>query len=44
MEIYLKIIGWEGVDWINLAWDRETGSCEHGNEPLDSINFQEFDD
>jgi len=26
------------VDWINLAHDSPaTGSCEHGNEPWDSI-------
>jgi hypothetical protein len=33
-----------GVDWINLAQNRDWwwGSCEHGNEPWDSINEREF--
>jgi hypothetical protein len=35
----LREIGWDGMDWISLAEDRDKweGSCEHGNEPLDSI-------
>jgi hypothetical protein len=31
----LREIGWGGVDWINLAEDRDQwreGSCEHDNE------------
>jgi len=28
--------GWEGVDWMHLTQDRDR-SCEHGNEPSDSI-------
>jgi hypothetical protein len=32
-----------GMDWINLAQDREQwrGSCEHGNEPSVSIKCWE---
>jgi hypothetical protein len=26
-----------GMDWINLAQDMDHISCEHCNEPLDSI-------
>jgi len=29
-------VGWEDVDWIHLAQDREgplAGSCEHDNKP-----------
>jgi hypothetical protein len=40
----LPEIGWGGMDWICLAQDREgpvEGSCEHGNEPLGSINCSE---
>jgi hypothetical protein len=35
---------WGGVDWIYLAQDRESvvGSCEHCNEPWDSIKGGEF--
>jgi hypothetical protein len=35
----LRKVGWEGVYWIHLAQDRDRwrGSCEHGNEPSDSI-------
>jgi hypothetical protein len=34
----LREIGWDGMDWINLAQDRDSGvSCEHGNEPSGSI-------
>jgi hypothetical protein len=33
----LREIGWVGMDWIQLAEDRDQGSCEHGNEPSDSI-------
>jgi hypothetical protein len=29
----LREIGWDGMDWIELAQDRDQGSCEHGNEP-----------
>jgi hypothetical protein len=32
----LDEIGWNGVDWSHLGGPVE-GSCEHGNEPSDSI-------
>jgi hypothetical protein len=28
----LRVIGWDGMDWIDLAQDRD-----HGNEPSSSI-------
>jgi hypothetical protein len=32
--IDLKIIQWEGVDWMYLAQDRPVvGLCEHSDEP-----------
>jgi hypothetical protein len=36
-------IGWDGMDWIDLAQDRDQweGSCEHGNEPSGSIKCWE---
>jgi hypothetical protein len=39
MKMDLREIGWGGVDWINLAQDRDQwgGSCEHGNEPSGCI-------
>jgi hypothetical protein len=32
--MYLKEIGWDGVDWIHLAQDRVQwgGPCELGND------------
>jgi hypothetical protein len=36
----LREIGWCGMDWIRLAQDRD--SCEHGNEPLDSLKCREI--
>jgi hypothetical protein len=35
----LKVIGREGVDWINVAQDRGllADSCGQGNEPAGSI-------
>jgi hypothetical protein len=33
INIYLKGIGFEGMDWIHMAQD----SCEHGNESLGSM-------
>jgi hypothetical protein len=42
IKIDLKEIGWDGMDWIDLAQDRELeGSCEHGNESLGSIKCWE---
>jgi hypothetical protein len=35
----LREIGWDGMDWIDLAQDR--GSCERGNEPSGSIKCWE---
>jgi hypothetical protein len=33
----LREIGWEGVDWICLALDRDHRSfCEHSSEHLDT--------
>jgi hypothetical protein len=41
----LKDIGCEGVDWSDLAQDREmAGSCEHGNEPSGFTKCGEFFD
>jgi hypothetical protein len=39
----LREIGWDGMDWINLAQDRDQweGSCEHGNEPSGYIKYWE---
>jgi hypothetical protein len=40
----LREIGWDGVDWIDLAEDMDQwrGSCEHGNEPSGSIKCWEL--
>jgi hypothetical protein len=37
----LREMGYDGVDWINLAQVRGLveGSCEHGNEPSGFIKF-----
>jgi hypothetical protein len=42
--MYLTEIGWEDMDWICLAQDRDQGLalCEHSNEPLDAIIGREF--
>jgi hypothetical protein len=39
IKIDLREIGWDGMDWIDLAQDREPveGSCEHGDEPSGSL-------
>jgi hypothetical protein len=37
----VREIGWDGMDWIDLAQDRDQGSCEHGNEPSGSIKVWE---
>jgi hypothetical protein len=45
IKMYLREIGWDGVDWIELAQDRDPveGSCEHGAEPSGSFkNCWEF--
>jgi hypothetical protein len=40
----LQEVGWEGVDWIDMARDmgQVAGSCDCGNEPSDSIKHGEF--
>jgi hypothetical protein len=37
----LREIGWDGIDWIELAQDRDQleGSCEHGDEPSGSLKL-----
>jgi hypothetical protein len=39
IKIDLRQIGWDGMDWIDLAQDRGLveGSYEHSDEPLGSI-------
>jgi hypothetical protein len=34
IRIDLREIGWDGMDWIELA-----GSCEHGHEPSGSLKL-----
>jgi hypothetical protein len=36
----LSEMGWEGVDWIHLAQDRDY--CEHGNEPSGCVKGGNF--
>jgi hypothetical protein len=45
IEIDLREIGWDGMDWIDLAQDRGPleGSRGHGNEPTGSINCWKTD-
>jgi hypothetical protein len=40
----LREIGWGGMDWIDLAQNRDPwrDSCEHGNEPSSAIKCWEF--
>jgi hypothetical protein len=35
----LREIGWNGRDRIELAQDRDQGSCEHGDEPTGSLKL-----
>jgi hypothetical protein len=37
----LRETGWDGVDWIELAQDRDhwRPSCEHGDEPSGSLKL-----
>jgi hypothetical protein len=39
IKIDLRELGWDGIDWIDLAQDRDQweGSCEHGDEPSGSL-------
>jgi len=40
----LQEVGWWGIDWIDLAQDRDKcwGTCECGKELSGSIKFGEF--
>lgn len=38
----LKQMGWKGMDWIHLSYDRYVRSCEHGTEPSGSVRYVEF--
>jgi hypothetical protein len=42
-KIDLREIGWDSMDWIDLAQGRDDsgGSCEHGNKPSVSIKCWE---
>jgi hypothetical protein len=44
IRIDLSEIGWGGMDWIDLAQDRDQwrAPCEHGNEPSGSIKCREI--
>jgi hypothetical protein len=44
IKITLREIGWEGVEWIHLAQDRDQwrDSCQRGNEPSGSTKGREF--
>jgi hypothetical protein len=44
IKIGVQEVGWGGMDWIDLSWDRDrwAGSFECGNEPLGSIKCGEF--
>jgi hypothetical protein len=38
IKMYLRHIGCDGMDWIDMAQDRDQWrACEHGNEPSGSI-------
>jgi hypothetical protein len=43
IKIDLREIVWDGVDWIDLAQDRDQlrALCEHGDEPSGSIKCWE---
>jgi hypothetical protein len=43
IKIDLREIGWDGVEWIDMAQDRDQWgcSCEHGIEPSGSIKCWE---
>jgi hypothetical protein len=44
IRVYLREIGWGGMDWIDLAQGRDQwrGPCEHGNEPSGCIKCWEI--
>jgi hypothetical protein len=35
----LREIGWDGMDWIELAQDRDQWTCGHGDEPSGSLKL-----
>jgi hypothetical protein len=37
IEMSLREIGWDGMDWIDLAQGPVEDSCENGNEPSVSV-------
>jgi hypothetical protein len=41
IKVDLRKMGWDGMDWIDLAQDRE-GSCKQGNKPEGPIKFWEI--
>jgi hypothetical protein len=46
VKIDLREIGWSGMDWIDLAQDRDQGPvesfCEYGNEHSGFIKYLEI--
>jgi hypothetical protein len=44
IKMYLQEVGFEGMDWIELAQDRDgcRAGCDCGNEPSGSIKREEF--
>jgi hypothetical protein len=38
----LRVIGWDGIDLIDLAEVKEEGSREHSNEPSGSVKCWEI--
>jgi hypothetical protein len=44
IKIDLQEVGWRGMDWIDLAEDRDRwgDTCECGDEPSDSIKCGEL--
>jgi hypothetical protein len=41
IKIDLREIGWDGMDWIDLAQRPVEGSSEHGDEPSGSLKYWE---
>jgi hypothetical protein len=44
IKIDLRDIGWESIEWIDLAQNKDQwkGSCEHGDEPSVSLKCCEI--
>jgi hypothetical protein len=44
IKMEIQEVGWEGMDWIDMAQDRDRwrALCECGNEPSGSIKRGEF--